>query len=673
MTKSEAKKRIEKLREEIERHNFKYYVEAKPVISDQEFDRLMHELIDLEGSFPEFQVPDSPTQRVGGAPLKGFKTVRHEIPMLSMDNTYSYEELRDFDARVRNGLDVKQVDYFVEEKIDGVSISLMYRDGLLAFGATRGDGRTGDDITENLKTIRSIPLRIPAAGAKYKGKVPALVEVRGEAYLSHTSFEKLNREKEKTGEGLFANPRNACAGTLKLLDPKMVARRDLSIFCHGLGVAQGVSISSQSELFEWLRQLGFKTIEHTKHVKDIEAVIDFAEAFREKRGKLDYDIDGLVVKVDSFEAQKLLGATSKSPRWMIAYKYPAERAVTVLEDIEISVGRTGALTPVAMLQPVRLSGTTVSRASLHNADEIERLDARIGDQVRVEKSGEIIPKVVGVLKEKRKSALKKFKFPDRCPVCGSRAVRVAEEVVIRCVSLACQAQLKGRIKHFAMRDAMDIEGMGEVLVDQLVDQKLVRTLADIYELDFESVVELERMGKKSAENLFAAIEESKKRELYRLIYGLGILNVGEHAAQILAERFRNLDKLMDANDEELCAIHEIGPATAKSIVDFFKDPGAQKIVDKLRKAGVRFNVVETKQSVTPLEGKTIVVTGTLKKYSRSDIERTIRRFGGHPTSSVSQKTDFLLLGESPGSKYEKAKKLGVKVVSEEEFEKMIGS
>ena len=673
MTKAEARKKIEKLRKEIDFHNRKYYLETKPVISDQEFDRLMHELIELEHSFPEFVAPDSPSQRVGGVPLQGFKTVRHEIPMMSMDNTYSYGELRDFDARVKKGLNTSQVDYFVEEKIDGVSISLLYRDGLFVLGATRGDGRTGDDITENLKTIRSIPLRIPAPGAKLRGKVPELVEVRGEAYLSHTSFERLNQDKEKAGEELFANPRNACAGTLKLLDPKLVAKRDLSVFCHGLGVTGGVSIGAQSGFFEWLRELGFKTIEHTKHVKNIEAVIDFAEAFKEKRERLDYDIDGLVVKVDSFEAQRLLGTTSKAPRWMIAYKYPAEQAVTLLNDIEISVGRTGALTPVAILQPVRLSGTAVSRASLHNADEIERLDVRVGDQVRVEKSGEIIPKVVGVLKEKRKGALKKFKFPEHCPVCGSRAVRVGDEVVIRCVSLACPAQLKGRIKHFAMRDTMDIEGMGDVLVEQLVDEKLVRHLADIYELSFESVVKLERMGRKSAENLFAAIEKSKMQELYRLIYGLGILNVGEHAAQILADHFQNLDRLMEAREEELCTIREIGPTTARSIVDFFTDSGTHKIVDRLRKAGVRFNVAEAKRSVAPLAGKTIVVTGVLKKYSRNEIEQTIRRFGGHWSSSVSQKTSFLLVGESPGSKYDKAKKLGVKIVTEAEFEKMIKS
>ncbi|MBI4358954.1 MAG: NAD-dependent DNA ligase LigA [Candidatus Omnitrophica bacterium] len=672
MTKTEAKTKIEKLRTEIERHNYKYYIEAKPVISDQEFDRLMRGLIDLEEKFPEFRTPDSPSQRVGGAPLKEFKTVRHTIPMLSMDNTYSYDELREFDERVKKGLARNQVNYFIEEKIDGVSISLTYEEGLFILGATRGDGRFGDDVTENLKTIREIPLRIPLSRTKFKGKIPELLEVRGEVYLSHKSFESCNRVKEQRGEELFANPRNACAGTLKLLDPKLVAKRDLSIFCHGIGAVKGAHVKSQTELFDFFHELGFKMIEHTKRAKDIEEVIEFAEAFKNKRSKLEYEIDGLVVKVDSFSDREQLGVTSKAPRWMIAYKYPAERAETILEDIEISVGRTGTLTPVAILRPVRLSGTTVSRASLHNRDEIDRLDARIGDQVLVEKSGEIIPKVVGVLTEKRKKSLRKFPFPDHCPVCGSKAVQVADEVAVRCVSLACPAQLKGRIKHYAMRDAMDIEGLGDVLIEQLVEKKLAKDLADIYYLDIEEVAGLERMGKKSAENLFEGIEASKSRDLYRLIFGLGILNVGEHAAQLLADRFKHLDKLVDVNEEDLLAIREIGPTTAQSIVDFFKQAGTHKIIEKLRKAGVRFNIVEAKKEGTPFSGKTFVVTGSLKNYSRTDAEQLVRKLGGYASSSVSKKTDFLVLGEEPGSKYDKAKELGVKILKEDEFEKMAG-
>lgn len=671
MTKTEAKAQIEKLRKQIEFHNQKYYEEARPVVSDQEFDRMMRELVDLEAHFPELKTPDSPSERVGGAPLKQFKTVRHVIPMLSMDNTYSYDELREFDKRVKRGLNRNEVEYFVEEKIDGVSISITYEKGIFTLGATRGDGNFGDDVTQNLKTIAEIPLRIPTPKSKFKGTIPELLEVRGEVYMPHASFERLNQEKEKKGEELFANPRNACAGTLKLLDPKMVAKRDLSIFFHGIGAAKGQAFKTQSELFEFMKELGMKSIHHTKKSKDIEQVIEFAESFKEERNRLDYDIDGLVVKVNSFEDRKQLGATSKAPRWMIAYKYPAEQAETLLEDILISVGRTGALTPVAMLKPVRLSGTTVSRASLHNRDEIERLDVRVGDHVLVEKSGEIIPKVISVNKKKRTKSLRKFEFPDKCPVCGHKAMQVGEEVMVRCMSLACPAQLKGRIKHFAMRDAMDIDGLGEMLIEQLVDKKLTKDLADIYYLNMKQIENLERMGKKSAQNLFDAIEVSKKRDLHRLIYGLGILNVGERSAQLLADRYKHLEKLMAAPEEELCLIREIGPTTADSIVDFFKRSGNQEIIEKLKKAGLRFDLVEKKIESSAIGGKTFVITGTLKHYSRPDAEQLIRKYGGYASSSVSKKTNFLVLGAEPGSKYEKAKELGVHILSEDEFLNMI--
>ncbi len=684
MNKTEAKHKIEKLRKEIDFHNRQYYQQAKPVITDQKFDLLMRDLVDLENQFPEFKTSDSPSQRVGGAPLKEFKTVRHTIQMLSMDNTYSYDELREFDQRVKKGLNRTDVDYFIEEKVDGVSIALTYANGVFTLGATRGDGRFGDDVTENLKTIRDIPLKVPKTSltltlspqgrGKGEGKwktIPESLEVRGEVYMPHASFEKLNKQKEAAGEELFANPRNACAGTLKLLDPRLVAHRELSIFIHGIGAVKGQRFESQSELFEFLKTLGFKMIQHTKRVKNIEEVIQFAESFQKLRNDLDYDIDGLVVKVNSFDDREQLGATSKAPRWMIAYKYPAEQAETLLEDIMISVGRTGALTPVAMLKSVRLSGTTVSRASLHNQDEIERLDVRVGDYVVVEKSGEIIPKVISVNLKKRSKNLKKFQFPEKCPVCGSKVHQIKDEVAIRCMSLACPAQLKGRIKHYAMRDAMDIEGLGDVLIEQLVNQKLTKDLADIYYLDFEEVVNLERMGKKSAENLFVGIERSKTKELYRLIFGLGILNVGEHAAQLLAERFRHLEKVENATLKDLLSIREIGPTTAESIVDFFKQSGNQRIIEKLKKAGVKFNIVEEKKIGTPISGKTFVITGTLKNYSRPDAEQLIRRYGGFATSSVTKKTDFLVLGEEPGSKYEKAKEIGIKILKEDEFLKMI--
>lgn len=672
LERAEAKKEIERLRFEIERHNYKYYVEGKPEISDFEFDKLLRRLIDLEEAFPEFKTPGSPSQRVGGAPVKEFRSVEHKIPMLSLDNTYTFEELEDFDKRVKKFLARDKMSYFIEQKIDGVSISLTYDKGRLVLGATRGDGRFGDDVTENIKTVRAIPLLIPAPGARFKGKIPDVLEVRGEVFIPSDSFEKLNKEKEKKGEELFANPRNACAGSLKLLDPKIVAARGLSIFTHGLGVFKGGDArpKSQSEAFEFFKQLGFRTIEHTKACSNIQEAEEFIRWFQPKRDALDYEIDGMVVKVNSFEDQKALGQTTHAPRWMIAYKYPAERKETVIEEIQVQVGRTGTLTPVAILKPVRISGSTVSRASLHNRDEIERLDVRIGDHVLVEKSGEIIPKVMEVLKEKRKKSLPKFKFPEKCPVCGGKAQSFGDEVAVRCVNFACPAQLKARVRHYAQRDAMDIDGLGEVWINTFVEKGFIKDLADIYGMDFEKIKDLERMGEKSAENLFKGIEVSKKRPLERLIYGLGILNVGERAADLLAQKFKSLDRLAGAGEVELSAIREIGPVTAQSLMQFFREPGTKKVLAKLAKAGVRFNLVEEVKKGGPLEGKSVVVTGALQNFSRSEAEAQVRRLGGHPSGSVSKKTDFLVLGNDPGSKHDKAKELGIKILSESEFLKL---
>jgi DNA ligase (NAD+) len=517
-------------------------------------------------------------------------------------------------------------------------------------------------------------LRIPAPGASFKGKLPRLLEVRGEAYLSRKTFAGINQQKEKDGEELFANPRNACAGTLKLLDSKTVAVRRLDAFIHGLGAVEGGSVpQSQSGVFDFFRSLGFKTIEHTAVCSSVEKVNDFIESFRQKRDELNYDIDGMVVKVNHFAEQNALGTTNKAPRWMIAYKYPAERAETVLEKIEIQVGRTGVLTPVACLKPVRLSGSTVSRASLHNQDEIERLDARVGDRVWVEKSGEVIPKVVEVLTGKREGKLEKFIYPDRCPVCGSKVERFGEEVAVRCISASCPAQLKGRVRHFASRDAMDIEGLGAAWVEVFVDNGMIRDLADIYSLDFDSVLKLERMGQKSTENLFRGIEESKGRALERLIFGLGILDVGEHSAHILAQKYRDLDRLACADEEDLQSIREIGPVTAHSIVRFFKQESTLKTIDRLRKAGICFDRVEEVKAATAFSGKTFVITGTLEQYERSAAEVLIRSLGGHPSGSVSKKTDFLIAGENAGSKLEKAKELGVKILDEKAFQKMLAS
>lgn len=679
MTKPEAKKQIEKLRGEIDRHNLLYYVEARPVISDQDYDKLMRSLIDLEKEFPDLLTPDSPSQRVGGEPLKSFKTIKHKIPMMSLDNTYSLDEVKDFDVRVKKHLAKESVEYWAEEKIDGVSISLHYEKGILAYALTRGDGKQGDDVTENIKTIHNVPLKIPAVagvagGQSPLGTVPAHLEVRGEVYLSRKQFEAINREKEKEGEELFANPRNACAGTLKLLDPKLVAERKLDIFIHGFGAVQGGgSFKRHSEIVEWFQALGFKTIPNHKLCKNVEEISAFIDAFASKREKLNYETDGLVVKVNSLEYQKALGATSKAPRWAMAYKYPAEQKETVLEEIVVQVGRTGVLTPVALLKPVLVSGSTVSRASLHNQDEIERLDVRIGDHVLIEKSGEIIPKVIKVLGEKRKGSLKKFQFPVKCPACDSKVEKIGEEVAVRCLNISCPAQLKGRVRHYAQRDAMDIEGLGLVWVEQFVDKGLIKDLSDIYHLDFETVKNLERMGEKSTENLFKGIEESKKRPLERLIHGLGILDVGERSAYLLAQHFKTLDKLAEASEEDLTSLREIGPNTAKSIRSFFSEPANLKMIERLRKAGMRFDLVEKVKAATPFSGKTVVITGTLEKFERKEAEARIRALGGHPSGSVSKKTDFLVACESAGSKLTKAKEFGVKILTEEEFSRLLNS
>ncbi|MBI4711596.1 MAG: NAD-dependent DNA ligase LigA [Candidatus Omnitrophica bacterium] len=669
MDRSDVSKRLKKLREELDRHNYLYYVAAKPEITDREYDKLMRELVDLEKSFPEFITSDSPSQRVGGAPLEEFRTVRHEVPMLSLENTYSREELEDFDGRVKKGLGGGEpFSYFVEEKIDGVSISLVYEDGLLKLGATRGDGKNGDDITENLKTLGSIPLKIPAPGSSFTGPVPKLLEVRGEAYIAKDRFEKINAEKERNGEELFANPRNACAGSLKLLDPKLVAVRKLDAFIHGLARFEGdKKPESQSEAMALLKTLGFKTIPDAKKCATLGEVFKVIDTIETKRAALQYEIDGVVVKVDRFEDQRTLGMTSKAPRWMIAYKYQAEQAETVLEDIKVQVGRTGVLTPVAILKPVRLAGTTVSRASLHNQNEIERLDVRIGDHVFIEKSGEIIPQVIAVISEKRKGDLPKFIFPKNCPVCGEKSGKYGAEVAIRCLNPLCPAQLKGALKHFAGREAMDIENLGVSIIDQLVEKKLVNDLADLYRLTQKDVEALERMGEKSAQNLIEGIEESKKRPLPRLVFALGILDVGVHTAFILADKFGSIEKLSKATIEDLEGIREIGPVTAESIVQFFNQAATRKLLKKLEDAGVHMDIVERVAGDNPFRGKTIVLTGTLESMERPAAEALLRKLGAHPSGSVSKKTNILVAGPGAGSKLAKVQELGVTVWDEKQF------
>lgn len=665
----DIKKRIEKLRELINYHDKKYYVENHPEISDQEYDRLMGELKRLEAAHPEIVTSDSPTQRVSGELLDAFKTVEHRVPMLSMDNTYSADEILEFDKRVRKNLGVDVLDYVVELKIDGISISLLYERGRFIQGATRGDGFKGDDVTVNLKTIKSLPLKLkPARDVK----IPYVLEVRGEAYLSRKMFLKINKEREKKGEEFFANPRNAAAGSLKLLDSTMVSERHLDMWIYGMGYVEGVLFETQFEALSFLKDAGFHTNPHVKKCHSIREVIEYCEEWEHKKESLEYDIDGMVIKVNSFPYQNSLGHTSKSPRWMISYKFPAERKETILEDIVVQVGRTGTLTPVALLRPVGLSGSIVGRATLHNQDEIARKDIRIGDHVLIEKAGEIIPQVVEAIKSKRSGKEKKFSMPGKCPVCNSEINEIEGEVALRCENLSCPAQLKERIIHFASRQAMDIEGMGDAIVAQLVERKMLKDYGDIYYLRHSELAGLERMADKSASNLIEAIKRSKNNSLNRLVYGLGIRHVGVRSAWILSTRFRSLDKIASVGVEELEAINEIGPVMARSIYNFFRTKENKNVIEKLKESGVNLEAGDKQEGRGRLEGKTFVITGSLKLFTRQEAEELIRAHGGNASSSVNKKTDYLILGKEPGSKHEKAKKLGVRIIYEEEFKKMIG-
>ncbi|MCD6407740.1 NAD-dependent DNA ligase LigA, partial [bacterium] len=644
-------KRIEELVKLLNYYNYMYYVENNPVVSDYEYDQLYRELVELEKKYPEYIRPDSPTQKVGGEPLKEFRTVEHRIPMLSIENTYSPDELIEFDKRIKRMAKVDEIDYVVELKYDGVAVSLIYEDGKFVLGASRGDGIRGDDITENLKTIKTLPLTI---------KYTEPLEVRGEVYMRKDDFERLNEERKEKGEVLFANPRNATAGSLKLLDPKIVAQRNLQLFIYQGFVER---YKTHWEILNFLKELGFPVSPHRKHVENIEGVIEYCKEWEEKRFSLPYNIDGMVVKVNSIELQNKLGATTKNPRWVVAYKFPAEQVTTILKDVIVQVGRTGTLTPVAILEPVQISGTIVSRATLHNFDEIERLGVKIGDRVFVEKGGEIIPKVVKVVKEVRTGKEKDIPVPTHCPVCGSPVVKDEAEVAIRCPNIRCPAQVKERIIHFASRDAMDIEGLGEKWVNIFVDKGLLSDYGDIYYLQYEDLINLERMADKSVRNLLDAIEKSKNRPFANLIYALGIRHIGIHASEILAQHYASIDELSNAKFEQLSSIDEIGPIMAESIVEFFKNEENMKVIEKLRKAGVKMErekeEIEKKEI---LAGLTFVITGTLKNYTRNEITEYIKKLGGKVSSSVSRNTDFLICGEDPGSKLDKAKQLGVKII-----------
>lgn len=659
------KMEVDSLRNLIRHHDKCYYVENKPEISDQEYDRLLKKLKTLEESHPELITSDSPTQRVGGEPIKGFKSVKHIVPMLSMDNTYSEEELIEFDKRVRKNIPDENFEYVVELKFDGVSINIVYKNGKFINGATRGDGVTGDDVSVNLKTIKSIPLAMDGKN------IPKAAEIRGEVFMTKEGFNKLNKEKERLGEELFANPRNAAAGSLKLLDPRITAKRSLDMFAYGIGHVEGITLKTQWEVLVTLEELGFKTNPYRKLCKNIKDVIGYCNSWENKKDTLSYNIDGMVIKVNSLIQQKHLGVTTKSPRFMIAYKFPAERAKTKLNDIIIQVGRTGSLTPVAILEPVHLSGTTVSRATLHNMDAIERKDIRIGDTVLVEKSGEIIPQVIEVIKNKRNGSEKRFNPPSHCPACNSKVYKDPEEVAIRCDNISCPAQLKERILHFASRKAMDIENMGEAIVNELVDKGLVKDYGDIYYIKFDDVKTLERMAEKSANNLIEAINNSKKNNLPRLIFALGIRHVGENAAWILSDNFHSIQNIKKLSIEELTAINGIGPVMAEGIYNFFKNHSNLNVLEKLKKAGISMEE-KSAEKEAKLKGMTFVITGVLEEFKREEAENIVRSLGGNVSNSVSKNTDYLVAGSEPGSKLDKAKVLEVKIIDEKEFKKIIG-
>ncbi len=660
-----AEKRIAQLREEIEAHNRRYYEEAAPTIEDRDYDRLYRELVELEAQFPQFASPDSPTQQVGGKPLEAFAQVTHRVPMLSLDNTYSEEEIADFYRRVQKLLPNEKIPVVIEPKVDGVAVSLLYEKGRLRYAATRGDGTVGDDITQNVRTIKTVP-------AQLNGLAPDVLEVRGEVYMDKRGFAKLNAERAEAGLPEFANPRNSAAGSLKQLDPAIAAKRPLGIILYGTGSVEGAALEKHSALFPFLKKLGLPISERWWMADSIEEILTAIRELDQVRHNFVYQTDGAVVKVDSFMQREELGFTAKSPRWAIAYKYAAERVETKLLDILIQVGRTGVLTPVAALEPVTVSGSRVSRATLHNQEEIERKDIRIGDTVLLEKAGEVIPAVVGVRTDLRSGKEKKFRMPATCPECGSKLVKDPEQVAVRCVNSQCPKQLKRRIEHFASRGAMDIEGLGEAMVEQLVSHNFVREISDIYDLDAAKLSQLERMGEKSIGNLLGAIESSKTRPLWRLIYALGILHVGVSASRALDAHFHSLDALMKSSPEELQRIPDVGEVVGESIRQFFQENRNRKMIGHLQRAGLRLTSEKPKAIAAPgFKGTIWVITGTLSQ-PREEIAEMIIARGGKVSGSVSKKTNYVLAGEEAGSKLDKAKQLGVAILDETKFRKMLG-
>ena len=669
MQPAEAKARHDQLAEEIRRNDHAYYVAAQPTISDHEYDRLYRELLNLEQEFPELVTPDSPSQRVGGQPIDKFESITHTMPMMSLDNTYSPEEVQAFINRVQKLLPDESLDWIVEPKVDGVAVSLRYENGALVTGATRGDGTTGDNITANLKTIRGLPLRIEAGAG-----TPKVLELRGEVYMTRTGFEKLNFERESAGDEKFANTRNATAGTLKQLDPRIAANRPLRVVLYGAGeIDADFRPTTQDTFLTWLRSLGFRTSERVWHSGTADEVLAAIAELDSVRRKFDYETDGAVIKLNDFALRQHCGATAKAPRWAIAYKYAPEQAETVLRDISIQIGRTGALTPVAELKPVLLAGTTVKRATLHNEEELRRKDVRIGDRVIIEKAGDIIPAVVRVVVEQRTGAEQVFLFPKQCPECSSNVTRDSvggtANVVWRCPNPDCPAQVRGRLEHFCSRGAMDIEGGGEVLIRQLADHGLALDASELYRLKVEEVAALDRMGEKSAQNFIEGIAGSRQRELWRLIFGLGILHVGTGVAKSLSRAFPNLDTLMHATEEDLAALDDIGPVIARSVADWFNNPDNSALVERFRKADLNFesDLFQAADKDGIFSGKTFVLTGTLPTLTRTEATARIEALGGKVSTSVSKNTHYVLAGEDAGSKLAKAEKLGISILSESMF------